>query len=382
MSKLFLVLLPIIVISSNYFTVNNLPQGVLSLFITLYLLMLIFKGESTAFKNKKQLSLFFLLGAYTFISSLIVVFNSFESELISVVVPIINFIPFIWVMLSKNYYREDLTNNSITFAKSVFTISVLYVSIALPVLASEGSRGWAIISIEYLPNRNDVSIFFLVGFSAFVFLDSKLSKIKKQLVLGVILISILLTFSRSAYASLFFLVIYLIFTNEHRFKYLFLFLGVFSLLYFIDNPISDRFLYTFESGSTGQYDDSTSLRIIIWGSALDNFLNNPILGVGAGVTPFVNTDYFIPLGSSILYAHNYYITQLYQLGIIGFLLTLSVFISFYSLTKFVNEDERKFSVSILIIFLVSSLSGEPLYGFSKMIFMFTYLSLLTVRLRY
>ena len=158
---------------------------------------------------------------------------------------------------------------------------------------------------------------------------------------------------------------------------IFAFIIVIILIISIDgNPIANRLEYTFAGSAEGEYDDSTSLRVVIWDHALNLAFENPIFGVGHGRSPFWNSDYVGEHAAHIIFAHNYFITQFFQLGVIGLLLTFSVFAMVPVMAKRLPASEKNFVISTLILFLIMSMSGDPMYGYSKFIFILLYSALL------
>ena len=248
----------------------------------------------------------------------------------------------------------------------------LFLLFCIPILLINGSKAWAFISMNVIPNRNDSSIIMLIALSALFFLNTFNSVMLRIVFSSIIVISILLTFSRSAYLCVAALVLFYSIRSGHFLRYSVLIGCVAILLIFTDNPISDRLFYTFESGNVGKYDDSTSLRFQIWDYALSKFSENPVFGVGFGKGPFFDTLLDAKYSNSILYAHNYYITQLYQLGIIGFSLSLLTFFYMAKSALGYISSHCSFIISIVIIFSVASFSGEPLYGYPKYVFFVIY----------
>lgn len=382
--KLTLVLLPFIAFLSNYFKVNNLPEGVLMLtptFLLLFSLILPTKHRTqSAITPRIVISAFF---TYIFVSSMYVVLDTPEAGIKPILVQGVSYAICIWLLVSNHMNREKLTQNFLLYCKSIAIVAVIYILFVIPILlAHEGGRGWAFVSTELLPNRNDMSLFFLVGLCGFVFLEFQISKQLKLAAALTLVLALLLTFSRSSYISLFVLSIYFIFNSKHKFWMLAAMLIAFILIISIEgNPIINRLEYTFSNSSQGQYDDSTSLRVTIWEHALKLGFENPVFGVGHGRSPFWNSEYSGEHAGHILFAHNYFITQFFQLGIVGLLLTFAIFLMLLAMAKQLPKSEKYFVYSTVILFLIMSISGDPMYGYSKFIFILLYSSLLNSTIR-
>lgn len=377
--KLTLMLLPFLALLSNYFKIHQLPEGVLML--TPVCLLLLSLGFPTKYRTQSAttpriiITLFF---SYIFFSSLYVVLDTPELGIKPVLVQGLSFSLCLWILISNHLNKENLTRYFSLYCQSTFVIAIIYILIVIPVLLSHsGGRGWAFVSTEVLPNRNDMSLFFLVALCGFVFLDFKISRKLKLIAIAVIVVALFLTFSRSSYLSLFLLSFYFILKSKHRMGMIFAFIVVIILITSIDgNPIVNRLEYTFAGSTEGEYDDSTSLRVVIWDHALNLAFENPIFGVGHGRSPFWDSDYVGEHAAHIIFAHNYFITQFFQLGIIGLLLTFFVFAMVPVMAKRLPAGERNFVIATLTLFLIMSMSGDPMYGYSKFIFILLYSTLL------
>lgn len=376
--KLTIVLLPFITFLSNYFRLHNLPEGILMVFPSLLLLAsLVFKPTVKTHSQVTPRIIIALLLTYTYFSGLVVIFTEPELGIKPVLVQGVSFSLCLWLLVSNHLSRESLSKDLLLFCKSTAVVALLYVLIVIPVLLSYGGgRGWAYVSTDILPNRNDLSLFFLVALCGFIFLDTKWSKLKTALVSSVVVVALLLTFSRSSYSSLFLISIFVMINSKYRIWVALLMVFVVLGIFLIEgNPVLNRLEYTF-GGNSGTLDDSTSLRVVIWEHALQLAYENPVFGVGHGRSPFWGSNAVDAHGDSIIYAHNYFITQFFQLGLVGVILTLAVFGMLLYMANFLPKPEKHFIQSVVIIFLAMSISGDPMYGYSKFIFLILYSALL------
>ena len=385
LSRILILTLPTLVFVSNIFVANGMAEITFTLapIFLLFASILASKGQRVA-KGKYELYIYLILQVYLFVSGFFVIYDTQNDGIASknLILNIINFAPCVWFLFTKDFTINNYHQNIQLFTKGVIFVSAVYITIVIPILILEGERSWAYVSMHILPNRNDISIFFLVGLSGLLFIESNYSQSKWLIYVLITVTALLLTFSRSSYLCLVIVLIYYFYNMKNRAGYIGFIVCIASvaiLFMFVgNNPVVDRLMYTFESGTQGNYDDSTTLRITIWEYAKDHFLDNPIFGIGFQRSPFWHTDLNSIYGEKVLFGHNYFISQLYQLGVVGVLLTMLIFHSFLISIKRVSFTEQKFSFAVLAIFLSASMFGEPLYGYSKYIFMIIYCSLISV----
>ena len=160
--RLTLLLLPFIALLSNYFKIHQLPEGILLL--TPIGLLLLSLGFPTKYRTQSAatprviITLFF---TYIFFSSLYVVLDTPGLGVKPILVQGLSFSLCIWLLVSNHLNKENLTRYFSIYCQSTFVIACIYILIVIPVLLSHsGGRGWAFVSTEVLPNRNDMSLFF------------------------------------------------------------------------------------------------------------------------------------------------------------------------------------------------------------------------------
>ncbi len=84
----------------------------------------------------------------------------------------------------------------------------------------------------------------------------------------------------------------------------------------------ERFFGTFTTFESGNVEETTSGRILLWSAAINGWLSNPLFGNGWG------TFYYLwPGGNRSIYAHNELLQILHDTGIIGLTLFLILIIS-------------------------------------------------------
>ena len=379
--KLTFFIVPVIAFLANIFQVFNVPEIIISIIPPFLLFCSLFfnKSKNITIAPFSKVILF-IFYAYILLSTIYTLLTLDSSEMKHVVIAMLSFSICIWAVISKHLSRERFSENFFILIKGILLVAVVYLILVIPILLTyEGSSGWAFVSMNILPKRNDISLFFVVGLSAVIFLDFGLSKMNFIFASSVLALASLLTFSRSSYLCLAILLIFVVVKRKNKILNISLILIMLTPIFMIkDNPISNRFEYTFNSGEQGKsgLDNSTTTRISTWSHSFDRAAESPIFGIGHGKSPYWNTVLYGKYGASILFAHNYYITQLFQLGIIGFILSLLFFLMPLSMTNRLSSGEALFVKSIVLIFLIMSLTGEPMYGYSKYVFLFVYCSLL------
>ncbi len=152
---------------------------------------------------------------------------------------------------------------------------------------------------------------------------------------------LLLTESRSYYLGFFFAIgilipLLLLKYSENRRKYLTFTLipfGITLIFLYLIPQVKERFLSIFTKIST---DWSIKCRLIMWEEGLKAFLNNPITGIG-----YTNwKEFFEHPRCPDYHAHNVYIHELTETGIIGLLLLAAFLLSvlIYLLKGFLNTE--------------------------------------------
>lgn len=129
-----------------------------------------------------------------------------------------------------------------------------------------------------------------------------------------------------------------------------------SVLFFPANPLTDRFLSSFDASDT-----SNSSRVTLWSQAISAISENPIRGVGLGAYPAhvdPRATYRTPI-----YVHNTYLDVSVELGLVGgglfFGLLLYVFTQFY---RSRSNPISRYAMISLSIFMIHGLFDTPLFS--------------------
>lgn len=168
-----------------------------------------------------------------------------------------------------------------------------------------------------LGNPNLLSVYLLMIMallSAFGFMEKeKRRKWFFSLCFFFFLICLILTYSRSAWVSLFFMAAFLSVVYDRRIAWVFVLVPLVLLVY--HGQVTERFLSLFSGGDT-----STSLRFALWESTEAMIEEHPFFGVGWGAYYLAYPDYnfFIQDPHVLIYhAHNMYLSVPAEIGLPG-----------------------------------------------------------------
>ena len=186
-------------------------------------------------------------------------------------------------------------------------------------------------SIGSFPDPNTFGFYL-----AFVIPTALLVKEKYfKIIGGMLILALLFTFSRGAYIGAIISLIVLLFLNlkfkiKHenarikffKFKALIILFFILCSFLLIISPIGERFFSSFDFQNKG-----VSERLEIWSQAVNVIKENPFLGVGIG-NYVEKVDLFSEQRGyrSPIHAHNIYLQITAELGIIGLILYLAIFI--------------------------------------------------------
>lgn len=154
-----------------------------------------------------------------------------------------------------------------------------------------------------------------------ILLATKLSKILRALLIAGIacmVMGVLWAYSRTSYVTILLGAVVIVLLWRGRLR-----LAVPVLLAFLIIPpllphsVTERFDDTHVEGK--QVDESTELRYVYWGVAWKEFLNHPLTGIG-----YSTFNAASPYGRD---AHNFYLRELAEKGLPGFIITLGLMLS-------------------------------------------------------
>jgi len=379
----------------------------LGLFELLFLTPLIFYGWATTFSSVKEtfaqiISLFLLCGlCFEVLRRRLTVVNLSSISLFIIFFGLFSLASFTW---SVSFYASSL---SLGVWGTFFTVYFL-------TLALVRSQGWmkilviGVVSSGFLAALYSVLQFYGVElpiwrqiqgrmriFSTFgnpnyladylaatlplgvllFFIQKRVWKLLWLVVISILYVSLLLTYTRGAWASLFFSSIFVLvllysyrrdFFKKNKLSFALLLLVIFAitLVYSIPGFLNVRESTVIERGlSAVNFKSSASQRFLIWNSALELIKEKPFLGWGVGtfgvhypeaqgkfLSRKENKDY-LPQANRSINVHNDYLHIWTEEGLIGLFLFLGIIACFYrKLFSFLRKNKNEKSSLFLIFF--------------------------------
>ncbi len=154
-----------------------------------------------------------------------------------------------------------------------------------------------------------------------VLITSKLSKLwRLMLVIGIscMVLGVLWAYSRTSYVTILLGAAIIVLLWRGRAKLAIpVLLALLIVPPLLPHSVTERFDATHVDGS--HVDESTDMRYVFWGVAWKEFTHHPLTGIGYGTFSVAN-----PYGMD---AHNFFIRELAEKGLPGFLITIGLFFS-------------------------------------------------------
>lgn len=360
------IMLAVPIVEAGATTLSEVPLfrgATAAIFAGLFLMAALLSRPKLRDRGTHLRHLLVFLGLYAAISHATVILSD-DVAIGQLLLILLSFPVLLWLgnaQFSNSDFRSSVTWYVVGSALG----ALISLALSLQLLMVGGSRAWASVSMEVSANRNTLAPIYIIALAALMFLELNIHRTVKWTAAAVILIATVFLFSRSGYVALLMFIMMAASGSKRTLLATIPLVVIAAVVLMMPNsPVADRITYTF-GNSTNLFDDSTTLRFFIWQIAIDQFWDNPIFGAGLGKSMLPITD---PLWGEILYAHNYYLTQISQLGIIGFLLTIFVFISF-TISSFRQEKSmRQFCLTTILVISTASATGEPLYSSMAYIF--------------
>jgi len=175
---------------------------------------------------------------------------------------------------------------------------------------------------------------------------------------GILLLSVLLTYSRSSWVAIFF---GLLFISYHKksLRFPLYCLGAFLVVFIVSEEIRTTFFSVIDRVGeifAGKSDDSSRFRIILFQTSILMWLDSYTFGIGYQGFSTVFKDYHPPQEVGWVYEpHNEFYTVLSELGTIGFIIFIFIIIkiinlSYLSLKEYAKQEQD----DTLILALFSS----------------------------
>lgn len=197
-------------------------------------------------------------------------------------------------------------------------------------------------------NPNALGIFILFSITAYEFAIYKYNKKRQYSFYFISLIILFFSFSRTAVLSIFifyYLLFFIKIKNNNKIIFILTNITILTLTIYL-LPNSDIF-NNLLSNDNSRLTLSLNSRDIAWGFLIDSIVENPILGVGFGVS----NESILDKSGVEFSAHNLHFQMLSEIGIIGYLLFLIAY--FYPVLIALKNKAKKKSDLILINFLIA-----------------------------
>lgn len=156
--------------------------------------------------------------------------------------------------------------------------------------------------------------------------------------------------------------------EKSKLKYLFVGMFTVLLIFIFNDGVQQRVLILWQEMNgffvDHKIDTSIGNRLHYWGISIDLFINQPIIGNGAGSFRQWLISNGDPLMQNFHYhTHNEYLTQLSQFGVIGLILFLGIFyVAIKSVLIHPNPIIRYCVIVVLTIFLLNAFSDSSLHN--------------------
>jgi O-antigen ligase len=172
-------------------------------------------------------------------------------------------------------------------------------------------------STLYNPNLLSAFLLMVLGITASMAVWTKIRwhRILYLVFLGLLMLCLILTYSRGAWMSVCALVVFFGLVWDKRVWLLLLIVPL--ILVFYHGGVADRLISIF---SHGEADTSVSMRIDMWTAALAMAGDHPVLGIGWGAFRYVYPVYnelIQDAGITIFHAHNMFLNILAEVGLAG-----------------------------------------------------------------
>lgn len=289
-------------------------------------------------------------------ATMVVVFGYyFNLSVLSILIVAI-MLPFILVL---DVFKRDVTliNLVIIFSGVVVGgVSVVELTVLAPVMEPYWAATGGVRSIATLYNPNNLGLY--AGVCLILLFFQPMHKLYKVVALGLILVSFVSSGSRTAWISLFFTLLCIIFYNPNVIQDAFraierraILLGFAALL-----SVSSLFIIIPTSDGVGVEDDLRGTNLYTASVRLDNFYR---------YVQSLDVDILLPdiLGARENYIQdNFYLTLLNSFGLIGLFLLVFSMAAIFNISA-VESSKKNPWFYILLFYLVSGLGGSQLNSF-------------------
>lgn len=330
--------------------------------------------------------LIFIFAFYCFLSN----FWAIESNL-SITISRTLFLLGVFVLLSYNFFRE-ITNGQEVLLKTIMWAGIVF-SIYVILYYGVGEYFTKMLNGERvgkeINNVNAIGLQTSISFIIAIFYALYDNK-KKYYILSIIpLIVSLGTGSRKVIILIIIGTILLfLMKREEKIdisktmkKILLFIIFVFAFVYISKMPMFSTVFERLETATNfvtgeGKIDDSTAIRALYVNAGMEQFLESPIFGIGAGNAGYIT----MKANGTFTYLHNNFVELLATTGMIGFVLYYSIYVYIiWNCIKLLNKKNKYINV-ILILFLINLILDYGLVSYySKNTYIYILLGLITIR---
>lgn len=310
-----------------------------------------------------------LLGGYLALHGLIdrVLNPQHAGALAEVVLVLRSWLPYLWFGVCGYLVRDDTLWHAVLRGLLVgeLLMSAGVVLNSIGALRSAAVPYWGSVASNGPYNANLMAANLTLGL---VCLDYMVRRHKRsgliRLEKGMMLLAIVLTFSRTGYAAVVALLIARVFDRVDLLAGL-AFLLFAGLALFGETSVAQlvagRVSYTWVHGAL---DVSSSTRILLWSDGLRNFWRHPLWGIGLANSLELSpaTAYLEASMVELRYQHNQLISLLAETGLAGALLWLWWAFSIWRVSKSAGSLERRILRLTLTVLAIASLTGDPFFS--------------------
>lgn len=332
-AMVLLALCPLISASENE---ASFRDAIIPFFLLFFLLLI----SGCSIKGFKSFIPYFLLWLLGMVSTLFSPFIGFESTAVTY---LLFCVLIVLTCILSVYFSKKMLSYFVTFYIVLSLICALLVILSWVMGVQHGWNRYSIDVIGVNKNQNYINEIILLGYA---FLLNRTIRSKKRLLLRVatavvIIWGVVLTGTRAALFTVLLLtglsIVYILFVKR-KLYFIFIFVAVAVAAFFlfqkyIPDYITDRI--------TGENALSDDLRITMWKSAFQKFLEYPVLGIGINGTTVYNTS----LGYGTECIHNVLLQFLVDQGILSALVLLFVFLKIVRRTK---KKDRFFIITMFV----------------------------------
>lgn len=211
------------------------------------------------------------------------------------------------------------------------------------------------------PNRFASHFFLPLAFVSSIFLTFKnyLYRIPIFIILCILFLGLLSTYSRSAWVATAIMIVLLAYFQRQLKLFIWVFAGGLLALLLVPDlqysamNILERVLNIF----AGVSDNSSRIRILLGLAAIGMLFDSYLLGIGFRGFPEAFSNYFSTQASiGVVEPHNIIYTVLAELGVIGFFLFIFIYwkigqVAYYNIKSSTSDFERSISITLFVTYI-------------------------------